>query len=147
MFAAEDAEGEGVGNMGASTEPTRHKPGASWSVSFSWGGGLQHWTDLREMQVYRFMSNIIKQVLSANGEGQDREEGAPGPPWSGLKGQDWLPPPACCCPSPKPASRREWGPLGALVSAFTSGLPPLPNQSLHFWARLAVLPGLPGLGC
>lgn len=61
-----------------SPHPTNQVPRG---VSFSWGKGLQNWTDLREMQVYRFMSNIIKQVLSANEEGQDREEGAPGPPW------------------------------------------------------------------
>lgn len=51
-------------------------------MSFSqWREGFQHWMDLREMQVYQFMSNIIKQVLNAKGEGQDGGGGAPGSPW------------------------------------------------------------------
>lgn len=76
-----DPEGEGVGSASlnqARTPQTRCLMGVSFS---RWREGFQHWMDLREMQVYQFMSNIIKQVLNAKGEAQDREGGAPGSPW------------------------------------------------------------------
>lgn len=75
-----DPEGEGVGSASlnqARTPQTRCLVGVSFS---RWREGFQHWMDLREMQVYQFMSNIIKQVLNAKGEAQDREGGAPGSP-------------------------------------------------------------------
>lgn len=76
-----DPAGEGVGSVSlnpARTPQTRCLMGVSFS---RWREGFQHWMDLREMQVYQFTSNIIKQVLNAEGEAQGRERGAPGSPW------------------------------------------------------------------
>lgn len=85
VFAEEDVS---VGSRGGrcglcepqpsphSTNPVPRGVSLSW-----WREGFQHWMDLREMQVCQFMSNIIKQVLNAQGEAQDRGGGAPGSPW------------------------------------------------------------------
>lgn len=68
---------------------------------------------LREMQVYQFMSNIIKQMLNAKGAGQDWEGGLQAhhgeQKWcKGARGPA-LPSPTqpAVAPSPKPASRRD----------------------------------------
>lgn len=117
VFAGEDVSVGSIGGRCGLCEPQPSPHSTTrclMGVSFSrWREGFQHWMDLREMQVYQFMSNIIKQVLNAKGEAQDREGGAPGSPWRSEVVQRGnrtaLPSPTqpAVAPSPKPASRRD----------------------------------------
>lgn len=80
-----DPEGEDVGSASLSQARTPQTRCLMARASLWWREGFQHWTDLREMQAYQFMSNIIKQVLNAKGEGLDQEGGLQAP----LGEQNW----------------------------------------------------------
>ena len=136
-----------------SPHPTNQVPRGAGAALLV-GRRPQHRVDLREVQVYRFMSNIISQALSAKGRVRTGEKGLQalqgGLKWPKGAGGLALPPltrPAAA-PSPQPASRRAWAPLGTLGSA--SAPPPRPAspplaEHEHVWLACPAFQA-PGVG-